>query len=85
MGLPWSFSGPPYSSSLPKLFVQRIRAAHIPLERGGAGWLGLRVELAGVLLIEPTSLDRGEGLGFGLLYVVEGAEEGRWWWRNERG
>jgi hypothetical protein len=78
MGLPWSFSGAPYSFSLPKSFVQRIRAAHIPVERGRAVWLGLRVELVGVLLIEPTSLDRGEGLVFGLLCVVEGAEEGRW-------
>jgi hypothetical protein len=29
-------------------------------------------------MIEPTSLDRGEGLVVGLLCVVEGAEEGRW-------
>jgi hypothetical protein len=30
-----------------------------------------------VLVVEPTSLNRGEGLVFGLLCVVEGAEEGR--------
>jgi hypothetical protein len=31
-----------------------------------------------VFVIEPTSLDRGEGLVIGFLCVVEGAEEGRW-------
>ena len=45
------------------------------LGEGQCGWL--RVELAGVLVIKPTSLDRGEGLVVSLLCVVEGAE-GRW-------
>jgi len=41
------------------------------MEKGGAVWLGSRVELAGVFVVEPTSLNRGEGLVFGLWYVVE--------------
>jgi len=32
------------------------------MEKGGAVWLGLRIELAGVFVVEPTSLARGEGL-----------------------
>jgi len=51
-------------------------------------WLGSRVELARVFVVEPTYLNIGEGLVLDLLCVVEkegGAEEGRWWWRNERG
>ena len=41
------------------------------MERGGAVWLGSCVELAGVFVVEPTSLNRGEGLIVCLLYVVE--------------
>jgi len=41
------------------------------MKRGGAVWLGSRVELAGVLVVEPTSLTRGEGLVICLLCVVE--------------
>jgi hypothetical protein len=40
-----------------------------------------------VLVVQPTSLNRGEGLVVGLLCAVEklrGGEEGGWWWRNER-
>ena len=40
-------------------------------------WLRLCIEVTGVLVVEPTSLNRGEGLVVGLLCVVEGAEEGR--------
>jgi hypothetical protein len=32
------------------------------MEKGGAVWLGLRIGLAGVFGVEPTSLNRGEGL-----------------------
>ena len=32
------------------------------MEGGGAVWLGLRIGLAGVFVVEATSLDRGEGL-----------------------
>ena len=34
-------------------------------------WLGSRVKLARVLVVEPTSLDRGEGLVIDLLCVAE--------------
>jgi hypothetical protein len=37
-------------------------------------WLGSRVELAGVLVVKPTSLTRGEGLVICLLCVVERGE-----------
>ena len=43
-----------------------------------------------VLVIEPTSLMRGEGLVSGLSGLVRrvsrgcrGVEDGWWWWRNE--
>jgi hypothetical protein len=41
------------------------------MERGGAVWLGLRMGLAGVFVVEPTSLNRGEGLVVDWLCVVE--------------
>jgi len=41
------------------------------MERGGVVWLGSCVELAGVFVVEPTSLNRGEGPVVCLLYVVE--------------
>ena len=74
---PWSFSAPPYSFSLPKSFIQRKRATHISMKRGGAVWLGSRIKLIRVLVVEPTSLTRGEGLMICLLCVVE-REAGCW-------
>jgi len=66
--------GPPCCFSLPKPFVERERAAHIPLERGGPGANGFRpLRLMGVLVIGPTSLKRGEGLINGRMCVF-----GRW-------
>ena len=41
--------------------------AHIPLERGGAGAAIVRFVHLGVLMVEPTSLNRGEGLMAGWL------------------
>jgi len=46
------------------------------MERGGARWLGLRIGLAGVFVVGPTSLIRGEGLVVGLLRVIERVV---WW------
>jgi hypothetical protein len=50
--------------------------AHIPLERGGAGAAVVRFAHRfahpGVLIIEPTSLNRGEGLMAGWLRVAAG-------------
>ena len=62
------------------------------MERGGATVPVLASEGAKASLIEPTSLNRGEGLIAELTGEaggVEGEGEGevvveRWWWRNER-
>ena len=45
-----------------------------PLWKGKGPWLGSRIKRARVLVVELTSLNRGEGLIYGLLCVVEGAE-----------
>jgi len=54
----------------------RYVAAHIPLERGGAGAAIVRFAHPGVLMAEPTSLNGGEGLVAGWLRVVAGE---LWW------
>jgi len=57
MGLPYPGS-PLVFLPLPFLY----RAAHIPVERGGAGRFdSVRPRLLGALEIGPTSLKRGEG------------------------
>ena len=70
----------------PSSSVERSYTAHIPLERGGAGAAVVRATHPGALVVEPTSLRRGEGLMAGLWRVV-GREwrcrGGRWWWWNE--
>ena len=80
LGLP--FLGLPLCISFPKFFVERERTAHIPLEREGTDASGLRACLLEVMSIEPTSLERGEGLVSGRLGVVEGKLmlQGRKWW-----
>jgi hypothetical protein len=50
--------------------VERGCTVHIPLERGGAGVAAVRAAHPGALVMEPTSLRRGEGLMAGLLCVV---------------
>ena len=52
--------------------------AHIPLERGGVGADVVWFVRPGVLMVEPTSLNRGERLVAGLLRVVAG----ELWWRD---
>jgi hypothetical protein len=75
LGLPLCYPSPipPSSKYVP---------AHIPLERGGAGAAVVRSANPGVFVIEPTSLERGEGLVAGFLRVV-GTElrcRGGGWW-----
>jgi hypothetical protein len=53
--------------------------AHIPLERGGVG-AAVRFARPGGLMVEPTSLNRGEGLMAGWLRVVAGELWWRGWW-----
>ena len=52
--------------------------AHIPLERGGAGAAIVCFAHLRVLMVEPTSLSRGEGLVAGWLRVVVG----ELWWQG---
>ena len=59
--------------------------AHIPLKRGGAAAAAVRFVHPGVLVVEPTSLSRGEGLVSGLLRVVAGELWWRGWWRGGGG
>ena len=63
-------SGPPSHSPSPNLRPAKTSRPH-PSGKGGVLWLRLRVELAGMLVVEPTSLNRGEGLAICLLCVVE--------------
>jgi len=54
--------------------------------RGGGGFV-LASEGTAAVLIEPTSLSRGEGLVYGLLCEVGGDlwwGGRRWWWKDER-
>ena len=51
---------------------------HIPLERGGAGAAVVRFAHPKVLIVEPTSLNRGEGLMAEWLRVVSG----ELWWQG---
>jgi hypothetical protein len=48
----------------------KYKPAHIPLERGGAGVAAVCFAHLGVLVVEPTSLMRGEGLVAALWGVV---------------
>ena len=50
------------------------KPAHIPLERGGAGVAAVCFAHPGVLVVEPTSLIRGEGL-IATLWGVVGMED----------
>jgi len=56
--------GPPLIVLPPKFPpLSRNKPAHIPLERGGGGYdCILASEGAAEMLVEPTSLNRGEGL-----------------------
>jgi len=69
---------PPCFSLPPIPPLSKYVPAHIPLERGGAGADVVRFVRPGVLMVEPTSLNRGEGLVSGLLRVVAG----ELWWRG---
>ena len=71
LGLPLCFPSPIPPSS-------RYVAAHIPLERGGAGAAVVRFAHLGALVAEPTSLNGGEGLVARWLQVVAG----ELWWQG---
>jgi hypothetical protein len=61
------------------------KLAHIPLERRGTGVAAVCFAHPGVLVVEPTSLIRGEGLITALWDMVGtelGVEGGWWWWRR---
>jgi hypothetical protein len=64
------FVPPPYVFPSPIPPSSEYVPAHIPLERGGAGAAAVLSAHPRVLVIEPTSLVRGEGLVAGLLRVV---------------
>ena len=64
------FLGPPLCCPSPIPPLSRHVPSHIPLERGGAGAAVVRSANPGVIVIEPTSLERGEGLVVGFLPVV---------------
>ena len=70
------FLGPPLFS-LPQSSVKCKSTAHIPLERGGAAAAAVHSAHPGVLVIEPTSLKRGEGLTDGLYRAAEGEIGGK--------
>jgi len=63
---------PPCVSPPPIPSSSEYVPAHIPFERGGAGAAAVRSAHPGVLVVEPTSLNRGEGLVAGWLWVVVG-------------
>ena len=63
------FLGPPLCFSPPIPPSSKYVPARIPLERGGAGVAVVRFA---VLMVEPTSLNRGEGLMSGWLQVIAG-------------
>jgi hypothetical protein len=79
-----ALDGPPNSWVPPRVSITRsfadlpnspppssgYKPAHIPLERGGAGVAAICSAHPGVLVIEPTSLMRGEGLVAGWLGTV---------------
>jgi len=73
MGLP--LLGPPFhfspSLSLP---LGKYEPAHIPLRRGEGRRAAVGSPHRGALLIEPTSLMRGEGHPARLFLVVEGED-----------
>ena len=54
--------GPPLCFPSPIPQSSKYVPTHIPLERGGAGAAVVRFGQPGVLIVEPTSLNRGEGL-----------------------
>jgi len=58
------------------------KLAHIPLERGGGGYSCiLASEGAAEMVVEPTSLNRGEGL---VARSMGWKGQGRRWWRGGR-
>jgi hypothetical protein len=59
---PPTFWVPPCVSSPPIPPSSKYVPALIPLERGGAGAAVVRFAHPEVLMVEPTSLSRGEGL-----------------------
>ena len=75
VGPPTSWD-PLLSFPLPGSSVERLQAAHIPLEKGKGGGFILASEGAMAVLMEPTSLNREEGLAAGLLGVFLGD---LWW------
>ena len=80
LGLP--LLGPPSCFSLSTSFIERDRAAHIPLERGGVtATSSSLLRWVKVMLVVPTSLNRGEGHFPGWLWVIESktGECGGWW------
>ena len=66
------------SSDLPIPPSSKYVPTHIPLKRGGAAAAAVRFVHPGVLVVEPTSLSRGEGLVAGWLRVVAG----ELWWQG---
>ena len=80
--LPWN----PLALLLPR-FLQRASLNHPhPLGKGRGAWgCILACEGAETLVIEPTSLNREEGLVVRLLGVVAGElwQGGWWWWWKE--
>ena len=75
---PPTFWVPPCVSLPPIPPSSKYVPAHIPLERGGAGADVVWFVHPGVLMVEPTSLNRGERLMARLLRVVAG----ELWWQG---
>jgi len=74
--------GPPLCFPSPIPRSSKYVPAHIPLERGGAGAAVVRFAHPRVLIVEPTSLNRGEGLVAKWLRVVSGE---LWWQGGSKG
>ena len=70
--------GPPFRFPSPIPRSSKYVPTHIPLERGGAGAAVVCFVHPGVLMVEPTSLNRGEGLVAEWLWVVSG----KLWWQG---
>ena len=85
-GVPTSWVSPSHSSSPDPSSTKNKPPTSLWKGEGRYGWGRASSSLE--FVVEPTYLNIGEGLMLALLCVVEkegGAEEGRWWWRNERG
>ena len=78
MGQASHFLGPPLYYPSPIPLSSGYMPTHIPMERGGAGVAIICFVHLRVLIVEPTSLNRGEGLVAGWLQVVAG----EWWWQG---